>query len=248
MSDADDAALLARAKDGDLDAFEEIVRRHEHRVRGVLFRLLDDERDVEEATQDCFVQAWRNLHRFRGDAALFTWLYRIAVNEALARMRRKRVALAELDEATQGTPLRAPPAREPPHAAEASELHAFLAERVRALPSKYRVPLVLRDIAGLSNQEVAEILGLSLSAAKSRIHRARMQIRDDLDAWERAGSRPTSELESPAAVDASYECPCRLRSTERKSSDSSQKELGSSKSSRATSTSRSTFPVPSTCR
>ena len=93
---SDDRRLLAQARGGEVEAFAELVRRHEHRVRAVLYRLLDDERDVEEATQDSFVQAWRNLDRFRGEAAVFTWLYRIAVNEALGRLRRKRVPLAEV--------------------------------------------------------------------------------------------------------------------------------------------------------
>src|SRR5688500_13800242 len=179
MSDtaADDSVLLARARGGDLDAFAEIVRRHEYRVRGILFRLLDDERDVEEATQDCFVQAWRNLDRFRGEASVFTWLYRIAVNEALARLRRKRLPTTDLDEAEARRPLAGDPAREPQRAAESGELHAFLAGRIRALAPDYRAALVLRDVVGLSNQEVADALDLSLAAAKSRIHRARMQIR-----------------------------------------------------------------------
>jgi RNA polymerase sigma-70 factor (ECF subfamily) len=181
----DDAALHARARSGDLDAFAEIVRLHEHRVRAVLFRLLDDERDVEEATQDCFVQAWRNLDRFRGEAALFTWLYRIAVNEALARLRRKRVPVTELEESERDLP-RASPASEPDRAAEAGELHAFLAQRIRALPPDYRAALVLRDLVGLSNQEVAEVLDVSVPAAKSRIHRARMQVREDIERWQDA--------------------------------------------------------------
>jgi RNA polymerase sigma-70 factor (ECF subfamily) len=183
MPPADDAALIARARKGDLDAFAEVVRRYEHRVRVVLFRLLDDERDVDEATQDTFVQAWRNLDRFRGDAALFTWLYRIAVNEALARVRRKRVPLAELDERAEHDAL-ASAAGEPQAAAETNELSAFLAARLRALPPESRAPLVLRDVAGLTNEEVAAVLGLSLAATKSRIHRARMQIREDLERWE----------------------------------------------------------------
>ncbi len=74
--------LLIQAQAGDLAAFERFVRLFERRVRGLLSRLMSDERDIEEATQDTFVQAWRNLSRFRGDAAPFTWLYRIAVNEA----------------------------------------------------------------------------------------------------------------------------------------------------------------------
>src|SRR5918999_6520575 len=103
-TDRDDAALLARARDGDLDAFAELVRRYERRVRSVLARLLDDERDVEEAAQDVFVQAWRGLSRYRGEAAFFTWLYRIAINEALMRKRRKQLPLAELDETAAGVP------------------------------------------------------------------------------------------------------------------------------------------------
>lgn len=169
-----DEELLARAREGDLDAFGALVRRFEPRVRAVLWRLLDDERDLEEATQDTFVQAWRNLDRFGGRSAVFTWLYRIAVNEALMRLRRRRPPTVELEEAPD------PGAPED----ETAELRTFLLARLRALPEEYRVPLVLRDLDGLSNQEVADVLGISLSAAKSRIHRARMQIRAELDEWE----------------------------------------------------------------
>jgi RNA polymerase sigma-70 factor (ECF subfamily) len=174
----DDEALLARAREGDVEAFAEVVRRYEHRVRAVLFRLLDDERDVEEATQDAFIQAWRNLDRFRGDASVFTWLYRIAVNEALARKRRRRLPTTGIDETPEQIAT-------PYDAVESDELQAFLAEQIRALEPEYRAPLVLRDVIGLSNQEVADVLDLSLAAAKSRIHRARMQIRRELVRWER---------------------------------------------------------------
>jgi RNA polymerase sigma-70 factor, ECF subfamily len=182
MAGLDDSALLTRAKEGDVDAFAEIVHRYEHRVRAVLLRLLDDDRDVEEATQDCFVQAWRNLDRFRGEAAVFTWLYRIAVNEALARLRRKRLATTDIDNVQQ----RADAGDEPHTAVESVELEEFLAARIRLLDPDYRVPLVLRDVVGLSNEEVADILDLSVAATKSRIHRARMQLREAYSRWERA--------------------------------------------------------------
>lgn len=184
VTELDDQALLSRAIDGDVEAFAELVRRYEHRVRAVLVRLLDDRRDVEEAAQDCFVQAWRNLRGFRGDAAVSTWLYRIAVNEALARLRRKRLSTTELDHARE-TELAADSRLEPQQAVESGELEEFLADRIRALEPEYRAPLVLRDVVGLSNQEVADILELSVPAAKSRIHRARMQIREDVVRWER---------------------------------------------------------------
>jgi RNA polymerase sigma-70 factor, ECF subfamily len=178
----EDRDLVGRARDGEVEAFAEIVRRYEGRVRSVLVRLLDDDRDVEEAVQDCFVRAWRSLDRFRGDSALFTWLYRIAVNEALMRLRRKRLPLAELDERTEAAV--PAPSNDPALAAEGVDLKAFLAARIRALEFEYRAPLVLRDVVGLSNQEVADVLDLTVPAAKSRIHRARMQIREQLDRWE----------------------------------------------------------------
>ena len=167
--------LLERARDGDVEAFAEFVRHFERRVRTVLFRILDDSRDVEEATQDTFIQAWRNLDRFRGDAAPFTWLYRIATNEALQRRRRNRVETVELaDEHTA----------ENDPGFEAGELRTVLVAEIRALPFEYRAPLVLRDLEGLSNAEVAAALDLTLAAAKSRIHRARMTLRARLDTLE----------------------------------------------------------------
>jgi RNA polymerase sigma-70 factor, ECF subfamily len=169
---ADDRELVERARAGDLDAFRELVLTHERRVASVLYRLLDDPRDVEEATQDVFVQVWRNLHRFRGHAQLFTWLYRIAVNEALMRKRRKRHDLQELDDRLAAVP-------DPE-----SGLRDLLVRALAALPFEHRAAVVLRDVEGLSNVEVAEALGISVAAAKSRIHRGRLQIRDALAAWE----------------------------------------------------------------
>jgi RNA polymerase sigma-70 factor, ECF subfamily len=165
--------LVRRAQAGDVDAFAELVTQFEPRVRAVLWRLLDDQRDLEEATQDTFVQAWRSLGRFRAQARLSTWLYRIAVNEGLQRRRRKRLPETELEE-------RAAVTADSP---ESADLSRFLAGRIRRLPADQRAALVLRDLEGLSNREVADVLGISLAAAKSRIHRARMQIREELEEW-----------------------------------------------------------------
>jgi RNA polymerase sigma-70 factor (ECF subfamily) len=166
--------LVERAAAGDVEAFGELVRAYERRVASVLYRLLDDRRDVEEATQDVFLQAWRNLPRFHGEAQLFTWLYRIAVNEALMRMRRKRPDVQELDERVA-----APPDPEP-------GLHDLLLRELAALPFEQRAAVVLRDVEGLTNAEVGAALGISVAAAKSRIHRGRMQIRAALARWESA--------------------------------------------------------------
>ena len=190
-AEEEETTLLIEAQAGDLAAFERFVCLFERRVRGLLSRLLSDDRDIEEATQDTFVQAWRNLSRFRGDAAPFTWLYRIAVNEALQRARRRRLETLPIDEELrealeyrQGPPVSRP--WPPDLVVEDRELQAFLLDRVRRLPIDLRAPLALRDIEGCSNQEVADILELSLAATKSRIHRARMKLREELEVWSRA--------------------------------------------------------------
>jgi RNA polymerase sigma-70 factor (ECF subfamily) len=167
--------LLEQAQAGDLEAFAEFVRTSERRIRAVCYRLLDDARDVDEAVQDTFVQAWRNLDSFRGDAAPYTWLYRIAVNESLMRRRRRTLPTSELQETTVS--------RGPDEFA-AADARTFLIEQLRALPIEYRTAVVLRDIEGLSNEEVARVLEISLAAAKSRIHRGRMQLREELERWE----------------------------------------------------------------
>jgi RNA polymerase sigma-70 factor (ECF subfamily) len=179
----DDPALVAAARGGDVDAFAELVRRHERRLRLVLLRILDDARDVEEAVQDAFVLAWRNLDRYRGEAAVFTWLYRIGVNEALQRRRKRRLPTADIE--TAG-PLADERRDTQPHAAaEAAAARREIAEALAALPLEYREAVVLRDLAGLSNDEVAAALGLSLPATKSRIHRGRSQLRALLEPWVR---------------------------------------------------------------
>ena len=176
-----DAELVRLAQEGDLDAFAEIVGRHERRLRIVLLRVLDDTRDVEEAVQDTFVQAWRNLDRYRAEAALFTWLYRIGVNAALARTRRKQHPTTDLDSLpAEGAPHVARDVLPEP-SAEANDLRARVLGALAQLPFAYREAVVLRDLAGLSNDEVATALDVSLPAAKSRIHRGRLQLRDLLE-------------------------------------------------------------------
>ncbi|HSI97700.1 MAG TPA: sigma-70 family RNA polymerase sigma factor [Gaiellaceae bacterium] len=175
-----DADLVRLAQGGDVDAFAEIVRRHERRLRIVLLRVLDDTRDVEEAVQDAFVQAWRNLHRYRADAALFTWLYRIGVNAALGRARRRTVATVELS-VVEGRAHDPGTDHDPAAAAEAADLRSRVLAALAELPFEYREAVVLRDLAGLSNAEVAAALGIGIAAAKSRVHRGRMQLRDRLE-------------------------------------------------------------------
>jgi len=173
----DEDRLIARAQSGDRAAFEELVRIYAERLHAVVLRLCANGHDAEEVTQEAFLRAWRAIDRFDGRSHFFTWLYRIGINEAKRHsQRRQRMRVISIDDAPPGEltdPSEAPEAR-----ARQSEARAALEAAVSALPIDYRAPLVLRDIAGLSTTEAAEILGLSEAAFKSRLHRARVSVRE----------------------------------------------------------------------
>ncbi|MEX2031678.1 MAG: sigma-70 family RNA polymerase sigma factor [Dehalococcoidia bacterium] len=170
--------VLTRRSGWDTVAFAEFVTEFEPRIAAVLSRMLDDPRDAAQATQDTFVQAWRNLDGFRGDAAVFTWLYRIATNTALMRLRRRRHHTVNIDELRDtaepnGTDL----------AGEVvSRLQVIDAVRtaLALLPPDQRVVVALRDIEGFSNDEVADVLDVAVSTVKTRLHRGRARLRSRL--------------------------------------------------------------------
>ncbi len=171
----EDDALVARATAGDLLAFEELVRLYADRLHAVVHRLVDDPHEAEEVTQEAFLRAWRGIGRFKADSQFFTWLYRIGVNEAHRRTSRRRVPQTSLDEHLI-EPADTRPG--PPRRLEQDDLRHALDRAVRRLQPDQRAPLVLRDIEGLSTTEAAAILDLSEAAFKSRLHRARLAVRD----------------------------------------------------------------------
>lgn len=154
------------------------MRRHGDHLHAVLRRLGLSRDAAQEVTQEAFLRAWRGIGSFEGHAHFFTWLCRIGLNEAKRRLAREptRALIRSLDEDGAVDP---PDVRDEPHArVTQSELRVALAEAVRGLPFKYRAPLALRDIEGLSTADAAAILGLTEAAFKSRLHRARIAVRD----------------------------------------------------------------------
>jgi RNA polymerase sigma-70 factor, ECF subfamily len=158
-------------------AFEELVRRHAEGLHRVVSRLVASRAEAEEVTQEAFLRAWRGIERFHGDARFFTWLYRIGVNEARRRNERRPADVA--------SGLGHPGAGEVPDVRAdlderdlSRDLRAALEEAVRALPFEYRAPLILRDVEGLTTAEAADVLGLGEAAFKSRLHRARLAVRE----------------------------------------------------------------------
>jgi RNA polymerase sigma-70 factor, ECF subfamily len=199
LSAAEEAAekdLLARLRRGEDAAFEVLVRENTPRMLAVTRRLLGSEEEARDAVQDAFLSAFRALERFAGDARLSTWLHRIAVNAALMRLRAKRRRPEEPIEELQprfletGHFAEAPKPWQEGAAAllEREELRAELRGAIAALPEPYRDVLWLRDIEELDTAETARILGLSSSAVKTRLHRARVALREGLDRMLREGA------------------------------------------------------------
>jgi len=171
----DDGALVARARAGDRLAFEELVRLYADRLHAVVRRLVDDQHEAEEVTQEAFLRAWRGIAKFKADSQFFTWLYRIGVNEAHRRTSHRRAPVASLEEQLVEPADTRP---EPPRRLEQDDLRHALERAVQGLKPDQRAPLVLRDIEGLSTAEAAAILDLGEAAFKSRLHRARLAVRD----------------------------------------------------------------------
>ncbi len=187
----DESKLLARLREGDESAFEQLVREHGSRMLATARRILASEEDAREAVQEAFLSAFRGLNRFAGGSRLGTWLHRIAINAALMRLRSlKRRHETPIDDLL-------PPYTAAGHFAEPPEAWAEAASesllreeskevvlrKIGELPDPYRIALLLRDIEGLSNQELAEALGVSVNAAKIRVHRARQALKTLLDPY-----------------------------------------------------------------
>jgi RNA polymerase sigma factor (sigma-70 family) len=176
-----DSLLVACAQTGDREAFESLVRRHADHLHGVVRSLGLSHEIAQEVTQEAFLRAWRGIGAFRGESRFFAWLYRIGVNEAKRRLAREPVRglVSSLDDDGAADP---PDLRQEPHVRVAhEEVRAVLSGAVRARPLRYRAPLILRDIEGLSTADAAAVLGLSEAAFKSRLHRARLAVRTGVE-------------------------------------------------------------------
>ncbi len=183
---SDELALVQAAKKGDLEAFSELVHRYDRNVFRIAQHITHNEEDAQDVVQDAFLKAYQNLAQFQGASKFYTWLVRIAVNEALMKLRKRRtektVSLDEEVETGDGSIPRevADWSPNPEQLYGQSELGDILKKTIQGLPPGFRTVFVLRDVEGLSTEETAEMLGLSVPAVKSRLLRARLQLRERL--------------------------------------------------------------------
>ncbi|MFB9908360.1 RNA polymerase sigma factor [Allokutzneria oryzae] len=174
MSD-DDVALFAEAAKGDITSFDTLVRRHTAKLYRVALRILGDPADAEDVVQDAWVSAWRSMGQFRGESAPTTWLYRVVTNAALAQIRRRRPTVP-LEPEGQAESSFADSGPTPEQAALRREKVDAVLHAIALLEPSQRVPLVLRELEGMSYEEVAAVLEVSVPALRSRLHRARVAL------------------------------------------------------------------------
>ena len=186
---SEETLLVNAARGGDIGSFEKLVKRYDRNVFRIAQHITQNREDAEDVVQDAFLKAYQNLGQFQGQSKFYTWLVRIAVNEALMRLRRRRPErMISLDEDVKTEEDSIP--REiadwspnPEQQYTQAELKDLLGKTIQGLPPSFRTVFVLRDVEGLSTEETASALELSVPAVKSRLLRARLQLRERLNKY-----------------------------------------------------------------
>jgi RNA polymerase sigma-70 factor (ECF subfamily) len=182
-----DEELVARARNKDFGAFEELVDRYDDKIYRLAYRFVRNETEAKEIVQDTFLSVWRKLDTFKGDAQFGSWLYRVAANAALMRLRAQRrhpeVSTEELPIDYLDNYGHLPNtgenwAKRPDDELQSDELRRRIQKAVDELPEIYRTVFLVRDVEGLSTEETAEVLQISVPTVKTRLHRARLALRD----------------------------------------------------------------------
>jgi RNA polymerase sigma-70 factor (ECF subfamily) len=182
---SDDATLIRQTLAGDRSAFGALVRKYQDRVFNVVFRLVAHVEDARDITQDAFINAYESLKRFQGDAQFYTWLYRIAINAAISRQRKRRETVS-LQQGGAGNQTILEPFDEsfehqPGDALDRRETEQRIHAALQQVSDEFRAVLVLRDLDGMKYDEIADALDLPIGTVRSRLHRARLELREILE-------------------------------------------------------------------
>ncbi|MCX7916269.1 MAG: sigma-70 family RNA polymerase sigma factor [Verrucomicrobiae bacterium] len=186
LSQLDDVALVERLKARDKEALAELVRRHGSKIYGVALQITRDQHEAEEVVQDALVNIWNKIEFFEGRSALTSWLYRVTANAALMRLRRNKkfeqnVSLDATREEDELPVIELPDTKSvPTRALTQTELGERMRAAIDALAEPYRTTVLLADVEEMSMEEIAEAMGATVPAVKSRLHRARLALRKAL--------------------------------------------------------------------
>jgi RNA polymerase sigma-70 factor (ECF subfamily) len=188
----DEAALVGAARAGDASAFETLVARYERKIFRLAMNITQNREDAEDVMQEAFLKSYQHLGEFKGNSRFYTWLVRIAVNQALMKLRKRRPNQFSLDETAESEEDVMPRELEdwgpsPEQRYAQTELQQILGQVIADLEPGFRVVFQLRDVEDLSTEETAEVLGLSVPAVKSRLLRARLKLRQKLNRYFRRG-------------------------------------------------------------
>jgi len=195
----DDLSLVRACRAGQTEAYGELVRRHQDRLYPTVLRLLGSREDAQDSLQDAFIRGFEKLDQYQGDSSFHTWIYRIAVNMALSRLRAKRprTILRLLGSRWESTAIDPPdesPESDPSYSVEQAERETRIAAALKTLGEDQRAVVILKDFDGRRYEEIAEILKIPVGTVRSRLHRARAQLRTQLqsliDADEDQGAEP----------------------------------------------------------
>ena len=182
----DESVLVAQAREGDLQAFTNLVQRYDGKIFRLAMHVTQNREDAEDVLQETFMKAYEHLDQFKGDSKFYTWIVRIAVNQALMKLRRRRtdktVSMDEQIDTGEDTVVREIAAwdENPEQRFSREEIGKIMDGAIESLDPIYRSVFVLRDVEDLSTEETADALGLSVPAVKSRLLRARLQLREKL--------------------------------------------------------------------
>jgi RNA polymerase sigma-70 factor (ECF subfamily) len=181
---ADDQRLIAECLQGNTAAFGVLVRRYQERLYNSVYRLVENAEDAQDVVQEAFLNAYQSLDGFKGDSQFFTWLYRIAVNTAIS-LKRKRRAMVRMEAGCNGEPLIEPLDRSaesrPGHALEQAEQETRIHQALNRLSPEHRAVLIMKDMEGHKYETMAEILQVPIGTIRSRLHRARLELRELLE-------------------------------------------------------------------
>jgi RNA polymerase sigma-70 factor (ECF subfamily) len=178
---ADDHRLIAECLKGRSEAFGELVSLYQDRLYNTVFRLVDNAEDARDVVQEAFLSAYQSLQSFKGDSLFFTWLYRIAVNTAISYKRKQRIVLRFQGGGEEpAEPPDPSEANRPEHAMEMAEEEKRVHEALNRLSPEHRSVLIMKDMEGQKYEDMAEILRVPIGTVRSRLHRARLELRDIL--------------------------------------------------------------------